>query len=52
MLEKCKTKESLCRCVDWYKGETADWGDHLLRSYEFLCRQGKEEPMPSIAYKK
>ena len=35
MSEKCKVQESLCRCVDWHEGETADWVDHLLRNYEF-----------------
>ena len=35
MSEECKVQESLCRCVDWHEGETANWVDHLLRNYEF-----------------
>ena len=35
MSEKYKTKESLCQCVDWRDGTSADWIDHLMRDYKF-----------------
>lgn len=35
MLEKCKTKDGLCQCVDWKNGTEADWIDHIMRDYEF-----------------
>ena len=35
MLETCKTKEGLCRCVDWKNGTAADWIDHIMRDYKF-----------------
>lgn len=35
MMEKCKTKEGLCQCVDWKNGTAADWIDHIMRDYEF-----------------
>ena len=33
MMEKCKTKEGLCQCVDWKNGTAADWIDHIMRDY-------------------
>lgn len=35
MLDKCKTKENLCQCVDWSGEDGTDIIDHLLHNYEF-----------------